>query len=108
MNMRLYDIGNSVLMGLDILGTALELKSKNPVTIGGCAQRSYREYIQSLVPTDYEPNLRADLRVQQYFRTQGLEVASANIYVGWIATFFSWMLLPLVQSINLYRLIRAR
>lgn len=108
MNMKIYDIGNSVLMGLDVLGTVLELKSENPATIGGCAHKSYREYIRSLVPGDYQPNLHPDLRVKKYFQAQGLEVASINVYAGWIATFFSWILLPILQPINLYRLIRAR
>jgi hypothetical protein len=31
-----------------------------------------------------------------------------NVYAAWIATFFSWALLPLIQPINLYRVIRAR
>jgi len=35
-------------------------------------------------------------------------VASINVYAGWIATFFSWVLLPIIQPINLYRLIRSR
>jgi hypothetical protein len=105
---KIYDIGNSVLMGLDVLGTVLELKKDDPVTIGGCAHKSYREYIQSLVPGDYEPKLHPDLRVKKYFQAEGLEVASINVYAGWIATFFSWILLPVIQPINLYRLIRSR
>ncbi len=108
MNVKVYDIGNSVLMGLDVLGTVLELKSKNPVTIGGCAHKRYREYVKSLVPSDYEPNLHPDLRVKKYFQAQGLEVASINVYAGWIATFFSWVLLPILQPINLWRMVRAR
>ena len=108
MQTKIYDIGNSVLMGLDVLGTALELKKENPVTIGGCAHKGYREYIKSLVPSEYESNLHSDLRVKKYFRTEGLEVASINIYAGWIATFFSWVLLPILQLINLYRMIQAR
>lgn len=108
MSTKIYDIGNSVLMGLDVVGTAMELKKENPVTIGGCAHKSYRQYIRSLLPSDYEPSLHSDLRVKKYFRSQKLEVASINIYAGWIATFFSWILLPILQPINLYRLIQAR
>ncbi len=107
-NTKIYDIGNSVLMGLDVLGTVLELKSENPVTIGGRAHKRYREYVQSLVPKDFEPDLHPDLRVKKYFQAQGLEVAAINVYAGWIATFFSWILLPIIQPINLYRLLRAR
>jgi hypothetical protein len=105
---KIYDIGNSVLMGLDVLGLISELKSKQPVTIGGCAQRRYREYINSFVPVDYEPSLHADLRTKRYFHAQGLEVAAVNIYAAWIATFFSWILLPIVQPLNVYRVIKAR
>jgi len=108
MQTKIYDIGNSVLMGLDVLGTVLELKKEDPVTIGGCAHKSYREYIRSLVPCEYEPKLHPDLRVKKYFREHGLEVAPLNIYAGWIATFFSWVLLPILQPINLYRRLRAR
>lgn len=104
---KVYDIGNSVLMGLDVLGTVLELKSENPVTIGGRAYQRYRKYVKSFVPHDYEPNLHPDLRVKKYFQAQGLEVASINVYAGWIATFFSWVLFPIIQPINLYRLVLA-
>lgn len=105
---KVYDIGNSVLMGLDVLGTVLELKSENPVTIGGRAHQRYRKYVKSFVPHDYEPNLPPDLRVKQYFQAQGLEVASINVYAGWLATFFSWLLFPIIQPINLSRLLLAR
>lgn len=95
-------------MGLDVLGTVMELKSKDPVTIGGRAHRRYREYIRSFVPEDYEPELHPDLRVKKYFQAQGLEVAAMNVYAAWIATFFSWPLFPIIQPINLYRWVRAR
>ncbi len=105
---KIYDIGNSVLMGLDVLGLISELKSQHPVTIGGCAQQRYRQYINSFVPAEYEPQLHPDLRTKRYFHAQGLEVAAVNIYAAWIATFFSWIFLPIIQPINLYRLVRAR
>lgn len=105
---KIYDIGNSVLMGLDVLGTVLELKSENPVTIGGRAHQRYRTYVKSLVPHDYEPYLHPDLRVKRYFQAQGLEVAPINVYAGWIATFLSWVFFPILQPINLYCLVRAR
>jgi len=108
MKLKIYDLADSVLMGLDVLGTVTELKSENPVTIGGRAQRRYRQYVQSFVPKDYEPELHPDLRVKKYFQAQGLEVAAMNVYAAWIATFFSWPLFPLIQSVNLYRLVRAR
>jgi hypothetical protein len=105
---KIYDIGNSVLMGLDVLGTIMELKSENPVTIGGRAQKRYRQYVRSFVPEDYEPTLHPDLRVKRYFQAQGLELAPINVYAGWIATFFSWVLLPILQPINLYRWMQLR
>jgi len=108
LDLKIYDVGNSVLMGLDVLGTMIELKSENPVTIGGRAHKRYREYIKSFVPDDYEPELRPDLRVKKYFQAQGLEVAAMNVYAAWIATFFSWPLFPIIQPINLYRWVRAR
>jgi hypothetical protein len=106
--MKIYDLGNSMLMGLDVLGTVLELNSENPVTIGGRAHQRYREYVKSFVPEDYHPNLHPDLRVKRYFQAQGLKVAAVNVYAAWIATFFSWILLPILQPINLFRVIRAR
>lgn len=108
MGMKIYDIGNSVLMGLDVLGTVLELKSENPVTVGGRAQKRYREYVRSFVPADYEPALHPDHRVKKYFQAQGREIAPINIYAGWFATFFSWVLLPILQPINLFRWMQAR
>jgi len=105
---KIYDLGNSVLMGLDVLGTVLELKKEDPITIGGRAHRRYREYLQSFVPESYEPDLHPEIRVKKYFQAQGLEVAPMNVYAAWIATFFSWPLFPIVQAINLYRLVRAK
>ena len=105
---KIYDLGNSVLMGLDVLGTVLELKKEDPITVGGRAHRRYREYLQRFVPENYEPDLHPEIRVKKYFQAQGLEVAPMNVYAAWIATFFSWPLFPLVQAINLYRLMRAR
>jgi len=95
-------------MGLDVLGTALELKKEHPITIGGKALKRYRQYIQSFVPEEFAPDLHPDLRTKKYFQAEGLEVASINIYAGWIATFFSWLLIPIIQPINLYRVIKAR
>lgn len=104
---KIYDIGNSILMGLDVLGLIAELKRAHPVTIGGCAQRRYRDYIKSFVPADYEPQLHPDLRIKRYFNAQGLELAAVNVYAAWIATFFSWITLPIIQPINLYRLLKG-
>src|SRR5574337_703826 len=98
---KIYDIGNSIIMGLDVLGTALELKKENPVTIGGQALKRYRKYIASFVPAHFAPDLHTDLRLKKYFQAEGLEIAAINIYAGWIATFFSWLLLPIIQPINL-------
>ena len=95
-------------MGIDVVGTALELKKQNPVTIGGKALQDYRKYIKSFVPDDFAPELHEDLRTKKYFQAEGLEMAAINVYAGWIATFFSWLLLPIVQPINLYRVIKAR
>lgn len=108
MTTKIYDIGNSVVMGLDVLGTALELKKENPVTIGGAALKRYRSYIKSFVPEDFAPDLHPDLRTKKYFQSEGLEIASINIYAGWVATFFSWLLLPFIQPINLVRVLKAR
>jgi hypothetical protein len=108
MTTKIYDISNSVLMGLDVLGTALELKKENPATIGGAALKRYRSYIKSFVPEDFAPDLHPDLRTKKYFQSEGLELATVNIYAGWVATFFSWLLLPILQPINLVRILKAR
>ncbi len=108
MTTKIYDIGNSILMGLDVLGTVTEMHSNDPVTIGGKACKRNRDYIKSLVPEDYEPGLSSDMRVRKYFKEEGLEVAPINIYAGWISTFFSWPLFLVIQPINLYNKLRQR
>jgi len=105
---KIYDISNSIIMGLDVLGTALELKAENPVSVGGKALKRYRRCIASFVPESFAPALHPDLRLKRYFQAEGLEIAAINIYAGWIATFFSWLLLPILQPINLMRALKAR
>ena len=106
--MKVYDIKDSVLMGIDVIGTTLELKSENPVTVGGKANKRYLEYVRSFVPEEYEPHLNDDIRVKKYFQKEGLEVAPLNVYAGWMATFLSWIFLPITQPINLYNFARSK
>lgn len=109
---KIYDIGDSIIMGLDVLGLITELKSPldQRVTIGGRAEARYRKYINGFVPDDYETGLHPALRTKKYFRENGLEVAPSNVYAAGVATPFSWVFLPIVQPINgvsyLYNCIR--
>ncbi len=104
----IVDVANSFLMGLDFVGTALERSRERPVTIGGCAQRRYLDYVWSLVPPDYRPDLHPDLRLKRYCLEEGIKGAPANVYTMLIATFAAWPLLPLTQAINIVRWAKRR
>lgn len=104
----IVDMSNSLLMGLDFVGTAIERGRDHPVTIGGCAQRRYLDYIQNLVPPNYRPDLHPDIRLKRYFREEGIKGAPTNVYILLIATFVAWPLLPLTQAINLFRWAKRR
>ena len=104
----IVDMPNSLLMGLDFVGTAIERGRDQPVTIGGCAQRRYLDYIQSLIPPDYRPDLHPDIRLKRYFREERIKGAPANVYVMLVATFAAWPLLPVTQTINLLRWAKRR
>lgn len=104
----IVDMPNSLLMGLDFVGTAIERGREDPVTIGGCAQRRYLDYVQSLVPPDYRPDLHRDVRLKRYFREERIKGAPANVYVMLVATFAAWPLLPITQTINLIRWAKRR
>lgn len=105
---KIYVVGYSILMGIDVLGTVLEMKSDDPITIGGRALHKYRRYLASFVPKDFAPLIHPDLRLKRYFQAEELELSSLNVYAGWIATFFSWPLLPIVQSINLFQWLKRK
>ena len=104
----IVDLSNSFLMGLDFVGTAIERGRDHPVTIGGCAQRRYLDYIRSLIPPDYRPDLHPDLRLKRYFKREDIQAAPSNVYVMVLASFAAWPLLPLTQTINLVRWARRR
>lgn len=104
----ILDLSNSLLMGLDFVGTSIERRRERPVTIGGCAQRRYLDYVEGLVPSDYRPDLHPDLRVKRYFKQEGIQTAPTNVYVMALATFLAWPLLPITQTINLIRWARDR
>ena len=104
----IVDLSNSLLMGLDFVGTAIERRRPHPVTIGGRAQRRYLDYVQGLVPDDYRPDLHPDLRVKRYFKSERIQASPANVYVMLIATFAAWPLLPITQTINLIRWGKSR
>ncbi len=104
----IVDMPNSLLMGLDFVGTAVERGHPTPVTIGGQAHRRYLDYLQSLVPPDYRPNLHPDLRMKRYFQEEQIRGSPTNVYVMLIATFAAWPLLPLTQAINVIRWIKRR
>lgn len=105
---EIYDLRDSLLMGLDVVGTALELGSDQPVTVGGRAHWRYRRYLLSFLPEGFRPELPPDLRVKRYFRAQGLRLAPANVYIALVATFLSWPLVPILQPLNLCRFLRHR
>lgn len=104
----IVDMSNSLLMGLDFVGTAIERRREHPVTIGGRAQRRYLNYVQGLVPRDYRPDLHPDIRRKRYFKQEGIQAAPANVYTMLLATFAAWPLLPLTQTINLIRWAKHR
>lgn len=104
----IVDMPNSLLMGLDFVGTALERGRPTAVTIGGRAHRRYLDYLQSLVPSDYRPDLHPDLRMKRYFQEERIKGSPTNVYAMAIATFAAWPLLPLTQTINLVRWLRYR
>lgn len=108
MTYRIYDLSNSFLMGLDLVGMALERRSASPATLGGRAHRRYMEYVRGFVPEDFRPDLHPEVRVQRYFQVEGLHIAPANVYVALAATFLSWPLLPVIQLLNLLNLLRSR
>lgn len=104
----IVDVPNSLLMGLDFVGTAIERGRSTPVTIGGRAHQRYMDYLQSLIPSDYRPDLHPDLRLKRYFQEERIKGSPTNVHVMLIATFAAWPLLPLTQAINLARWLRRR
>ena len=104
----IYDLPDSLVMGIDPVGTFLERGESDPVTVGGRAEWRFRARMEAHLPADYEPGLRQTERIKRYFQAQGFELARANVYAGVVATFCSWFLMPVILPLNLFRLARQR